>query len=637
MTESINEASWLKDEERSLPPSRSLNIGGETFASDAEIPRRLMVMFSVAIMAFLLVEAGGTLKAMAGEVVAVWIADGYLLGHTMAAPRQRKPFILVGGTIGLLVADLLRGEGLYASLSFTLAGMVEVCVATLLVPDVKSAKELVVPKAFLRFVFVAGLLAPTLSGLVAVVLLEGFFTNHPFSSFSNWVISDALGFVIFTPVSLVILSGEWRSLLEPGNRIKSVALLALVGSATALIFAQTSYLSLYWVLPPLAFLAFQAELSTVLLGTLLFIGIAVPLTVRGTGPLWLDSFHTMQERVLALQLFAVAALSIVLPITILQAQRNGFLALLADGHRRFRHLAEHSDEVIVQLSPDGEFQYVSPRVLPVLGYEPQELVGTLISTMVHDDDWQRVKLAMTAASTGHTEQSVQYRLRLNDSSFIWVRSFIAAMPSGPSDDYAAIAFTVRDINSYVLSEQRRIAEEERLKQLAYIDSLTGLKNRRYFDAKFTDYFQVAPGITSVRQVAVLFVDVDYFKKYNDMYGHQAGDECLSAVARRIDATIREADVLARYGGEEFVVLLDGCPYSVAVAAAERIRANVEALAMAHEASPLGVVTLSIGVAHSTERETNDAHQILVQADIALYEAKRLGRNRVCHRHSVHVS
>jgi integral membrane sensor domain MASE1 len=146
-------------------------------------------------------------------------------------------------------------------------------------------------------------LSSPVSGLVAVLLLEGIFTSHPFSSFSNWVISDALGFVIFTPVTLVIVSGEWRSLLERGNRIKSISLLALVGSVTVLIFAQTSYPLLYWMLPPLALLAFQAELSTVLLGTLLFIGISVPLTVHGTGPLWQFAFHSMQERVLALQLF----------------------------------------------------------------------------------------------------------------------------------------------------------------------------------------------------------------------------------------------------------------------------------------------------------------------------------------------
>jgi diguanylate cyclase (GGDEF)-like protein/PAS domain S-box-containing protein len=477
-------------------------------------------------------------------------------------------------------------------------------------------------------------LSSPVSGLVAVLLLEGIFTSHPFSSFSNWVISDALGFVIFTPVTLVIVSGEWRSLLERGNRIKSISLLALVGSVTVLIFAQTSYPLLYWMLPPLALLAFQAELSTVLLGTLLFIGISVPLTVHGTGPLWQFAFHSMQERVLALQLFAVAALSIVLPITILQAQRNGLVALLTDGHRRFRQLAEHSEEVVVQLAPDGEFQYVSPRVTQTLGYEPQELLGTRISNMVHEDDRHCVKLAMTAASTEHTEESVQYRLRRKDHSFIWVRSFIAAMPVGPSDDCAAMAFTVRDINSYVLSEQHRNAEEEKLKQLAYIDSLTGLRNRRYFDVRFAAYLQVVPESASVRQIAVLFIDVDYFKKYNDMYGHQAGDECLRVVARRIDKTIREADVLARYGGEEFVALLDGCPHSVAVDVAERIRANVAALATAHGASPLGVVTLSIGVAHTTQQETNDARQLLNAADAALYEATRLGRNRVCHRYNV---
>lgn len=602
-------------------------------SSAAELTRCLMIALFGAIAGFFLLVVSGQLKTMAGEIVAVWITDGYLLGHTMVLPWRHKPFLLLGASIGLLVANLIGNETIYVAFSFTLAGIVETCVAALLLPNAKSAKELFQPKAFLRFILVACLLAPTLSGVVAALLLEGIFTSHPFSSFSNWVISDALGFVIFTPVTLVILSGEWRSLLERGNRTKSLALLTLVGSVTALIFSQTNYPSLYWMLPPLALLAFQAELSTVLIGTLLFISIAVPLTVRGTGPMWLFDFHTMQERVLALQLFAVAALAIVLPITILQTQRNALLALLTDGHRRFRQLAEHSEEVVVQRSPDGEFQYVSPRVTHTLGYKPEDLLGSEISDLVHKEDRQRVNAAITAASVVHTEESVQYRLRRDDDSFIWVRSFIAAMPVGPTDERAAIAFTVRDINTYVLSEQRRSAEEEKLKQLAYVDSLTGLGNRRYFDSKFNAFLQSPTADADVRQVAVLFIDVDYFKKYNDMYGHQAGDECLKKVGTRIESTIREADVLARYGGEEFVVLLSGCQYVEAVDAAERIRANIECLGVEHAGSPLGVVTLSIGVAYANVSQTTGQSQLLEVADSALYEAKHLGRNRVSHRHT----
>jgi diguanylate cyclase (GGDEF)-like protein/PAS domain S-box-containing protein len=391
------------------------------------------------------------------------------------------------------------------------------------------------------------------------------------------------------------------------------------------------------MLPPLALLAFHAELSTVLLGTLLFIAISVPLTVRGTGPLWLFAFPTMQERVLALQLFTVAALSIVLPITVLQTQRNALLALLADGHRRFRQLAEHSEEVVVQLSADGLCQYVSPRATTVLGYEPEMLLGSRILDFVHDDDCYQLESAITWASTASAEESVQYRLRRPDSTYMWVRSFVAAMPTGVPEERTALAFTVRDIDAYVLSEQRRSAEEQKLKDLAFIDSLTGLRNRRYLDSKVNELLQSSSTGADARHVAVLFADVDYFKSYNDRYGHQAGDECLKKVAKCVEATIRSADILARYGGEEFVVVLDDCGYEQAVLTAERIRASVEALALTHDGSPLGAVTLSIGVAQSAVGQTTTAVDLFETADSALYAAKRLGRNRVGDVHRMNSS
>jgi diguanylate cyclase (GGDEF)-like protein/PAS domain S-box-containing protein len=624
-------------EERFSASTRSPEAERATITPSIEADRRLYHLVVATIASFCLVVVSGQLKTMAGEIVAVWIADGYLLGHLMAVPRRSKLFILAGGIIGNLAANLMGDENLYVSLSFTAAGMVEVCAAAWLLPRVHSSKELINPRTFLRFVFAAGVLAPLISGFAAVLLLQGVFTTHPFSSFSNWVISASLGLVIFTPVTLNIVSGEWRSLLEPGNRMKSLALLVLVGCATALIFVQTTQSVLYWALPPLALLAFHAELSTVLLGILLFISIAVPLTVRGMGPLWLTPFTDMQQRILALQVFTIAALSVALPITVMQVQRNRLVGLVIDGHRRFRQLAEHSDEVIIQLASSGEFQYLSPRVRHILGYEPRELVGCQLERMVHEDDWWRVRQAMTAATTEHMEESVEYRLRRRDRSFIWVRSFIAAMPAEPTDAYAAMAFTVRDINAQVLSEYRRSAEEEQLKQLAYVDSLTGLGNRRYFDAEFKSYFQPAPGTAAVPELAVLFIDVDFFKKYNDIYGHPAGDECLKTVGNNVKRAIREADLLARYGGEEFVVALSGCSYTEAVEAAERIRANIEGLAVAHEGSPLGALTLSRGVAHTSDAGTVNPGELLELADSALYDAKRLGRNQVFHRRTLEAT
>jgi hypothetical protein len=127
---------------------------------------------------------------------------------------------------------------------------------------------------------------------------------------------------------LVVASGELVDFWKSSNRNWSLVLLGILGVATAVIFSQTTYDLLYWILPPLAVLAFQTELAVVLIGTLLCIAIAVPLTIHGSGPLWLVRFFSMQERILALQVFILAALSVALPIALMQAQRNRLLALL---------------------------------------------------------------------------------------------------------------------------------------------------------------------------------------------------------------------------------------------------------------------------------------------------------------------
>ncbi|BFG81337.1 hypothetical protein PTKU46_93710 [Paraburkholderia terrae] len=580
------------------------------------------------VAAFVLLVISGQLKTMAGELVAIWIVDGYLLGHMMWLRRRYKPVFLVGAAIGLVLGNLMGDETFYVAFSFTAAGMVETCAAALMLPSVKSAKGLLQPKVFVRFVVGPCIVASMLSGVVAVILLQGIFTTHPFSSFSNWVISDALGFLIFTPVTLVMLSGEWRTLLQPGNRIKSASLLALIGIVATVIFSKTTYDDLYWMLPPLALLAFRAELSTVLLGTLIFITISVPLTIHGKGPLWLFPFATMQDRILALQLFTVAALSIVLPITILQTQRNALLSALADGQRRFRNLAERSEEVLMELSADGTFQYVSPRASVVLGYKPDILLGRSVLDLVHPDDRDELAAVLAQAWKIGVEESAQYRFRRADETHIWVRSFISAMPSGIPGGLMALAFAVRDVDAAVVAEQTRLTEERHLRDMAFIDSLTGLRNRRYLDGKVEELLSSPAHATSARPVAVLFADVDYFKNFNDEYGHQAGDECLKAVGQCIATTLRKRDLLARYGGEEFVIVLENCEQTDAAATAELIRAAVESLGLGHRGSPLGVVTLSIGVAQGKMRRPSDSAELFELADSALYMAKRMGRNRV---------
>ncbi len=190
-----------------------------------------------------------------------------------------------------------------------------------------------------------------------------------------------------------------------------------------------------------------------------------------------------------------------------------------------------------------------------------------------------------------------------------------AIDAGPIHDEAghliAVVETLRD-----LTDQKRA--ESALKELATKDGLTGLSNRRAFDQMLQAEWARAQ--RTQKPMALLFVDVDHFKQFNDRHGHQSGDECLRAVAA----------VVSRYGGEEFALILPDMDCDAACAIADEIRRAVMALPIAHGAEGAGDhVTLSVGVASRLPGEADASpDRLLGLADEALYAAKRLGRNRV---------
>jgi len=187
--------------------------------------------------------------------------------------------------------------------------------------------------------------------------------------------------------------------------------------------------------------------------------------------------------------------------------------------------------------------------------------------------------------------------------------------------------------SFLLGIQlrRRIRAEAELRLLARTDSLTGLHNRRTLGEILEREWRRARRTRSV--LSLLFVDIDHFKTYNDTYGHQAGDDTLSAVARCIVESLRRpTDAAARYGGEEFVVVLPDTPQGGALLVAERIRSAISELAIEHAGSEFGRVTASIGSASCTPQEDTDITTVIKAADEALYNAKATGRNKVSTYH-----
>ena len=167
-----------------------------------------------------------------------------------------------------------------------------------------------------------------------------------------------------------------------------------------------------------------------------------------------------------------------------------------------------------------------------------------------------------------------------------------------------------------------------LEKISSLDGLTDVANRRFFDEVFTREWQRSLRETSA--LSLVFIDLDYFKQYNDHYGHLAGDDCLKEVAIAMQQALkRPTDLLARYGGEEFVALLPNTHGQGAMLIAERLRKTIEQLNLEHQASKcFDYVTASLGVVTTSPMVKHQSRDFLAEADKALYQAKEQGRNQV---------
>jgi diguanylate cyclase (GGDEF)-like protein/PAS domain S-box-containing protein len=294
---------------------------------------------------------------------------------------------------------------------------------------------------------------------------------------------------------------------------------------------------------------------------------------------------------------------------------------LRDREAHYRLLANNIADVIILIDARGILRFVSQSVEPVLGLRGPELIGTSCFDLVHPEDKESVRAASARLSGPGAVSTTAFRIIRRDGTVVWVESNFKLASQGDTVAEMEFAGVLRDI-----TERKRMEDElnllnRRLTQLAATDGLTGLTNRRTFDGFLRREYEAC------EKISVLLFDIDNFKGYNDSYGHQAGDRCLQAVAKVIgDATSNTSGLSARYGGEEFAVVLPNVCEDDALKVAEAIRLTVRALGLANSAATRGYVTISAGITSRT-RSTLSETALVGEADVALYEAKRLGRNR----------
>lgn len=304
-------------------------------------------------------------------------------------------------------------------------------------------------------------------------------------------------------------------------------------------------------------------------------------------------------------------------------QRQRMAQALVAKEAHFRLLAEQSSDMVSRIGLDNRLLYVSPSCVRIIGWSPEELLGTSAVAGIHPEDMERVEHAIAALKNGEAEEArFVYRQRHRDKSEIWAEAALHVTRASDSGAIDGVVAVVRDMTA-----QKDL--QDKLASLATTDGLTGLANRRAFDERLQEEW--ARARRDGTQLSLLLIDVDHFKKFNDHYGHLAGDGCLRALGRILSAHAkRPADLAARYGGEEFAVLLpntgpDGC-----AEVGEGIRTALHELAMLHAQNPPSrLVTASVGAATSLPSQTTtDCSMLVAAADRALYAAKDSGRDRL---------
>jgi diguanylate cyclase (GGDEF)-like protein/PAS domain S-box-containing protein len=316
--------------------------------------------------------------------------------------------------------------------------------------------------------------------------------------------------------------------------------------------------------------------------------------------------------------------TIILIASLLAAQfrfRSRIEAVLREREERYRLLADNIADVVLLLDHDGKLLFVSQSVKSVLGLDAQSLVGQSCFDLVHPGDREAIKSASSKLNSTVTTETVLFRIARGDGSTAWLESNFKLAARTSDRDQIRLVSVLRDVTQRITMEHELKSLNSRLAQLATTDGLTGLANRRTFDGFLRREYATQDVIS------VLLFDIDHFKGFNDSLGHLAGDDCLAQVAKMIgNATAGTRGLSARYGGEEFVVALPGVGEERALRVAEAIRLSIRSLAIHNPASQRGFVSVSVGVASKTPSTTNEAF-LVGEADMALYEAKHLGRNR----------
>jgi len=542
---------------------------------------------------------------------------------------------VAGAGAGVLMVSRLLGMPLWIGASMATAQMLELgCAAEILTRSVTCFDDLKRRVNVLRF----GLVAIAVPLMAVGLLVKPVAANTHASIWKTLIIvaqGDSLGIAVILPALLFLTSGEYRSIhkLRPHLRA-GVTVLLIFLAVVLLIFTQNSRPFLFLVFPPLIAVLFVLGLEGAAIASPIATIVAVWASAHARGPIWLMHAVTPQDRIIVTQFFLATVAAVALPVGALLDERRQAERVAREGQSIYRTLIQNAEDMIILSDLNGARRFVSPAIKEVTGWTEEEFLVLGQLGGMHPEDRDHAQTIIGSLAEGKLHHTLRYRILCKDGSYRWVEAFIRGYGDPQTGQIVGYVATVRDISSQLAVEQSWSAEKaalarenQQLADLATRDELTGIANRRAFN-RFLEH-EAARQSRSANALSLLMIDVDHFKKFNDIYGHQAGDKCLRDLAQALQSRVRRtSDLLARVGGEEFAVVLPGTDEGGALQVAEDLLQAISNLNILHDGSPYRFVSISVGIATVLPYQPAESAQLIQHADRALYETKKAGRNGV---------
>lgn len=580
-----------------------------------KIARAVAAPFGAGVGYFLLAATTIYLTDSGHSVAPVWPANALLIAIMLQRPRRQWFAILVAGFIGNGLANLATRDAFIAPVLYSLPNIVEVMIATIALERVARHRSMSAsPSSVLHFLLWAGLVAPAVSACFGVVTAHLLSRQPGMIMFGQWFASDALGLLIFFPFFSALLRGEYlrfSAKTGKGELTEFIALMTFTALVALLVFGWSRYPLLFLNFLPLLLVTFRTGwLGTNLALTIIAV-IGAVATISGYGPL-IEAAPDPKLQIYFFQFYIATLLLTQMPIAAALNARRDLIIRLMDSEQSLRLLAAQSPILLLSFDLNGFCERVIGTTELLLDRDPSRLVGRTFADISEEGQYELKRTHNAALEDVSCSHSAEFRaFKVNDR---WLEAVFRANFDANGRCTGTIA-SLHDVT-------HRKNQELTLSRSAMTDSLTGLLNRAGFRARLEmALLGATPGA-----VSIALIDVDRFKLINDNSGHQIGDIVLKEIARRISSQVRSSDAVGRLGGDEFIIMLSTTNWDMVQDICRRIVTAINADPITLPSGNVLKTAISCGVARLREGVTAD--EFINEADLALYQAKRAGRNRV---------